>query len=47
MAKMVTNFAVNVLGREIPSKIPAECSWKNTDWESEEIKDYAEKSCAL
>ena len=47
MAKMVTNFAVNVLWREIPSEIPAECSWWDTDWESEEIKDYAEKSCAL
>ena len=47
MAKMVTNFAVNVLWREIPSEIPAECSWWDTDWESEEIKDYAVKSCAL
>ena len=47
MAKMVTNFAVNVLGREIPSEIPVECSWWDTDWESEEIKDYAEKACAL
>ena len=47
MAKMVTNFAVNVLWMKIPSEIPAECSWWDTDWESEEIKDYAEKSCAL
>jgi hypothetical protein len=47
MAKMVVNFAVNVLGREIPSEIPAECSWWDTDWESEEIKSYAEKACAL
>ena len=47
MAKMVVNFAVNVLGREIPSEIPAECSWWDTDWESEEIKNYAEKACAL
>ena len=47
MAKMVTNFAINVLWREIPSEIPAECSWWDTDWESEEIKDYAVKACAL
>ena len=49
LAKMVVNYATNVLGQEIPEKIPSECRWNDWrwDWESEEIKDYAVKSCAL
>ena len=49
LAKMVVNYATNVLWREIPKKIPSYCSWNDwkTDRESEEIKDYAVKSCAL
>ena len=49
LAKMVVNYATNVLWREIPEKIPSECRWNDwrKDWESEEIKDYAVKSCAL
>jgi hypothetical protein len=49
LAKMVVNYAVNVLWYTIPEKIPSECRWNDnkTDWESEEIRDYAVKSCAL
>ena len=49
LAKMVVNFAVNVLWRELPAKIPAQCHWndKESEWESAEIKMYAEQSCAL
>ena len=48
LAKMVVNYVTNVPWREIPSDIPAEClSWTDTYRESDEIKDYATKSCAL
>ena len=49
LAKMVVNYATNILWREIPEKIPSYCRWndRKTDRESEEIKDYAVKSCAL
>ena len=49
MAKMVVNYAVNVLWREMPTEIPSQCTrWdKESAWESEEIKDYAKKACAL
>lgn len=49
LAKMVVNYATNILWRKIPEKIPSECRWNDNrkDWESEEIKDYAVKSCAL
>ena len=48
LAKMVVNYVTNVLWKEIPSDIPAEClSWTDTYRESYEIKDYATKSCAL
>ena len=50
MAKMVVNFMVNVLWFEIPDDVPEHCLSFNDNpaiWESEEIKDYAIKSCAL
>ena len=49
LAKMVVNYVLNVLGRTLPEKIPATCSRKDGSnaWESEEIKDYAIKSCSL
>ena len=49
LAKMVVNYAINVLWYTIPEKIPSECRWNDwrKDWESQEIKDYAVKSCAL
>ena len=49
MAKMVVNYAVNVLWWKLPEKLPKQCKWKDwaNDWESQEIKDYAEKACAL
>lgn len=49
LAKMVVNYATNVLGQKIPEKIPSECRWNDyrSDWESQEIKDYAVKACAL
>ena len=49
MAKMVVNFVVNVMWKEEPKEIPAQCSrWDEAkDRESQEIKWYAEKACAL
>jgi hypothetical protein len=49
LAKMVVNYAVNVLWYTIPEEIPTECKWKDKkkNWESQEIKDYAVQSCAL
>ena len=49
MAKISVNYAVNVLWRQMPTEIPAKCSWwdDESERESEEIKDYARKSCAL
>ena len=50
LAKMVVNYVTNVLWREIQSDIPASCLSFNdeaTVRESEEIKDYAIKSCTL
>lgn len=49
MAKMVVNYALNVLWWELPTELPKECKWRDSDstWESDEIKDYAIKSCAL
>jgi hypothetical protein len=49
LAKMVVNYAVNVLWYTIPEEIPTECKWtdKKKNWESQEIKDYAVQSCAL
>ena len=50
MAKMIVNYLVNVLKREIPYDIPYECvSWNDDEsaWESDEIRDYATKACAL
>ena len=50
LAKMVVNYMVNVLWREIPFDVTYECVhwWDNpSDWESEEIRDYATKACAF
>ena len=49
MAKMVVNFVVNVMWREDPKEIPSQCSrWDEAkERESQEIKWYAEKACAL
>jgi hypothetical protein len=49
MAKMVVNFVVNVMWKEEPKDIPVQCSrWDEAkDRESQEIKWYAEKACAL
>ena len=49
LAKMVVNYAINVLWLKLPEKTPSECRWNDykSDWESEEIKEYAVKSCAL
>ena len=49
MAKMVVNYSINVLHRKLPEKIPNHCKWNNTvdSFESQEIKEYAEKACAL
>ena len=49
MAKMVVNFAQNVLWWYIPTSYPDKCNWndKESEWESLEIKIYAKKSCAI
>lgn len=49
MAKLVVDFVQDVLKREIPANIPSQCSrWDNeTEWKSDEVKKYAEQSCAL
>lgn len=49
MAKLVVDFVQDVLKREIPANIPSQCNrWDNeTEWKSDEVKKYAEQSCAL
>lgn len=49
MAKMVVNYATNVLWWKLPSNVPIECMWNDgeSDRESKEISDYAVKSCSL
>ena len=49
MAKMVVNYALNVLWWELPEETPEECSRSDdaSDWESNEIKNYARMSCEL
>lgn len=49
LAKMIVNYAMNILGRTLPEKVPAICyrkDWNNAR-ESNEIKDYAIKACQL
>jgi hypothetical protein len=48
LAKMLVNYSVNVLWKEIPT-VPKECkNWSDDrNFESAEIRDYAEKACAL
>ena len=48
LAKMLVNYSVNVLWKEIPT-VPKECkNWSDDkDFESDEIREYAEKACAL
>jgi hypothetical protein len=50
LAKMLVNFVTNVLWRSIPYDVSYECvNWNDNPsiWESDEIRDYATKSCAL
>lgn len=49
MAKLIVDFVEGVLWREIPKNISEKCSrWDDeSEWESLEIKNYAEKSCSL
>ena len=47
MAKLIVNYVTNVLWRETPLDTPTSCNWTDNDWESSEIKFYAEKACAL
>jgi restriction endonuclease Mrr len=49
LAKMVVNYALNVLGRTLPEKVPASCHRKDggNARESQEMKDYATKACQL
>ncbi len=49
LAKMIVNYATNVLGRELPAQIPSSCRRKD-GWnarENDEIKEYAIKACSL
>ena len=49
MAKVVVNYAVNVLWVEKSEALPWYCNWmdKEDDWGSAEIKFYAKNACAL
>jgi hypothetical protein len=49
MAKMVVNYAVNVLWKVEPQYLPAKCIFndRNVEWESQEIKTFAQRACAL
>jgi hypothetical protein len=49
LAKMVVNYALNVLWKTLPSKVPASCHRKDgaNARESSEMKDYAVKACSL
>ena len=49
MANMVVNYALSVLHRKLPEEMPKKCRWLDwtNAWESQEIKEYAEKACAL
>lgn len=49
MAEFVVKFTENVIGREIPSEIPARCNWWDAEreWKSPETKVYAQKACVL
>ena len=49
MAKLVVDFSENVLWRTTPTNISSQCSrWDDEkERESAEIKNYAQKSCAL
>ena len=49
MAKMVVNFAQNVLWKTIPTEYPDKCNWKDkeSERESSEVKEYAKKACVL
>ncbi len=46
---MVTNYVIEVLGRTLPTEVPAYCQRKDkaSARESQEIKDYAVKACSL
>ena len=48
MAKMVVRFTENVLWRKVPG-IPIQCHWIDveSEWQTKERKEYAEKACAL
>ena len=50
LAKMVVNYMVNVLWREMPYDVTYNCVYWGDDesvWESNEIRDYATKACAF
>ena len=50
LAKMIVNYMINVQGKHIPYDVPYQCLHWNDDeslWDSDEIKDYATKACAL
>ena len=49
MAKMVVNYAINVLWWELPKETSENCvrSDDESEWESNEIKNYARMSCEL
>jgi hypothetical protein len=48
LARMIVKYA-NIIWKEIPVDTPTYCNWNDNygDWESKEIKFYAEKACAL
>ena len=49
LAKMLVNYMINVKWEKLPEEIPSECKRNDNEsvWEPQEIKEYAEKACAL
>ena len=45
MAKMIVNYAMNVLGRTLDTT--AACTFTDMSKQSAEMKDYAIKACQL
>lgn len=45
MAKMIVNYAINVLGRTLDTT--AKCNFTDMSKQTQEMKDYATKACQL
>jgi len=45
MAKMMVNYAINVLGKTVDTS--KTCNFSDMNKQSEEMKEYATKACQL